>query len=430
MKRTDTSSISSPTIKKKKDMEGGQITTKGKDNNMSDQQQQVVQNITTSSPTHEEEEDYSSYKTIEEFGYRYNDKGQLRSIKDDSTFKFVTQEHYDALGDVVATTIQKMMTQEPYHLIELQIPEDNIEGVDPTKPHTNIFLSDDFYANEERLLIIICGSGRVVAGQWARSICINDTLGKGTIFEYLEQAKKNNFSFIILNPNQTRGEYIGKNGKPKMGSVPGSETPYNHVQYVYDHYIVKSKAKAITIIAHSFGGQLTMHILESRPKIMDKLKAIGLTDSVHSHSVLRRSNVESDSEDDDDDNEQNTQYKYTKAQKVENNKKVLKFISNNCINWVASKQPVGQDLGFSTYQSCQHRSSGHTKHEYTSSSYVLHLTETPIIYLFIYSFKSRSKNMLLALRIVCSILPALFTLLLSAFMINSFVLVENLIHIF
>ena len=57
-------------------------------------------------------------------------------------------------------------------------------------PKCNIFISDDFYTNTGRCLVLIQGTGAVRAGFWARSVCINNGLTLGSILPMLEFAKK------------------------------------------------------------------------------------------------------------------------------------------------------------------------------------------------------------------------------------------------
>jgi len=67
-------------------------------------------------------------------------------------------------------------------LIKVNIP------VDPTSdakdadgsPSSAIFVSPDLLKNSAGLFIIIQGSGAVRPGQWARALCINDSLREGS----------------------------------------------------------------------------------------------------------------------------------------------------------------------------------------------------------------------------------------------------------
>ncbi|EGC28262.1 hypothetical protein DICPUDRAFT_160425, partial [Dictyostelium purpureum] len=134
-------------------------------------------------------------------------------------------------------------------------------------------------------------------------------------------------------------EPLKKKKKVERQYVKGSESSQNHVLYVFDHFISKSPAKKIIIVAHSFGGVNTCHLLDNRAeKIENRLAGIALTDSVH--SISSKSN------------------QFTKS-----------FFGNQdkTINFIRSEEEVGTDLGFSKPQGCRIASAGHTIHEFTSA---------------------------------------------------------------
>lgn len=66
------------------------------------------------------------------------------------------------------------------------------------------------------------------------------------MFPYLEKAKEYNFDILILNHNET---------------APTIETPEKHIEYVWENVVNELKFKNIFIIAHGFGGILTLHLL-------------------------------------------------------------------------------------------------------------------------------------------------------------------------
>ncbi|KAN0004726.1 hypothetical protein ACTFIU_001964 [Dictyostelium citrinum] len=305
--------------------------------------------------------DYKNFKTIKDFGYYYNDKGELRSIEGEEKFKFVNQQHYDRLGDIIVKTIQNKMKSEPINLEEHWIPKGETN-------QCNIFTSKDFFENKSKLMVFINGSGAVKSGQWARSLCINDTLDSGSILPYLNDAISNGFSIIVLNPNYNKFEEKiidedddnekeekkeekeeekdeKEDDKPKKkkrfdNSIKGSENSNNHILTVYDEFIKKSPATDIVIVAHSFGGVNTTYLLDNRgEEIGDKLKAVAFTDSVHSLSPKSSS--------------------FTKSFYADENKTK---------NWVKSEKKLNTDLGFSKLQGCNLASAGHTVHEFTSST--------------------------------------------------------------
>ncbi|KAF2069673.1 hypothetical protein CYY_009010 [Polysphondylium violaceum] len=290
--------------------------------------------------------DIKNAKSLKDFNYYYNDKGQLRSIDKEEKFQFVDQDHYDRMGDFIVREIQDKMMNDPYQLDEVWIPKKEDDNDNEPIAQSNIFLSKDFYENTDRLMIIICGSGAVRAGQWARSLCINNELDTGSILPYLDKAQKLGFSLIVLNPNFTSSvptsndkqeNGLKKKKRNERELIKGSETPFNHVLYCWDNFIKHSPAKEIAIVAHSFGGEVTRHLLDKRTEeLRQKIKVIAFTDSVHGGGRGGDSSFSSS------------------------------FFKKNAINWVTSREPLNTDLGFSNSQSCQRRSAGHNVHEFTS----------------------------------------------------------------
>jgi len=45
------------------------------------------------------------------------------------------------------------------------------------------------------------GSGVVRAGQWARSLILNDNIKTGSILPYLDLAARENWGVVVFNPN-------------------------------------------------------------------------------------------------------------------------------------------------------------------------------------------------------------------------------------
>ncbi len=51
----------------------------------------------------------------------------------------------------------------------------------PWAPQTYIFHSEDLFTNTDLLAVLIQGVGAVRPGQWARALCINDSLDTGSM---------------------------------------------------------------------------------------------------------------------------------------------------------------------------------------------------------------------------------------------------------
>lgn len=104
---------------------------------------------------------------LSDFGYFFDKDGKLKNKETGEGFRFVSQTHYEALGDFIAREIQDMMIKD-FDMLEIQIPQgDKYKD----SPKNNIFMTKDAMTCDT-LLLIIQGSGAVRAGQWARALCI------------------------------------------------------------------------------------------------------------------------------------------------------------------------------------------------------------------------------------------------------------------
>eukprot|EP00735_Rhodelphis_limneticus_P010371 TRINITY_DN3106_c0_g1::TRINITY_DN3106_c0_g1_i2::g.3621::m.3621 TRINITY_DN3106_c0_g1::TRINITY_DN3106_c0_g1_i2::g.3621 ORF type:complete len:260 (+),score=12.03,sp/Q7T297/F172A_DANRE/32.19/1e-45,Arb2/PF09757.4/2.1e-20,Abhydrolase_6/PF12697.2/0.0018,Abhydrolase_5/PF12695.2/0.017,Abhydrolase_1/PF00561.15/3.3e+03,Abhydrolase_1/PF00561.15/0.038,DUF676/PF05057.9/0.048,Ser_hydrolase/PF06821.8/1.5e+02,Ser_hydrolase/PF06821.8/0.98 TRINITY_DN3106_c0_g1_i2:29-808(+) len=202
------------------------------------------------------------------------------------------------------------------------------------EPTGTIFASQDLFTNRSGLIIVIQGSGGVRCGTWSRQVCNTDGIQAGSAVPYLDFFKEKKWAFILLNPNQN---YMCSS-ENERAMIRGSESPIKHTVYVWDHFVSKCPASNISIVAHSFGGVCTMALLDARGEhILQKLKAIAFTDSVH-----RSGDMQSLKE------------------------TTLTFLQNHCINWIRSPEPLDTDL--SRRNGVRALSAGHPEHIYTSHS--------------------------------------------------------------
>jgi len=280
----------------------------------------------------------------------------------DAPFHFVSQYHYDALGEFIVRYIQEQMIS-TYNLTEMWVPQSIPAPQYPvtavtlqTLKTSNIFVSKDAFTCD-KLMLIIQGSGAVRAGMWARALCMNESLETGTIFNYLKQAKQENYGVVVFNPNLNRvpkkldplaftrkGFFHTQKPKPlrrdDCEDIALNSSPPEHVIHVWDQIVEKmcTAAKDIVIVAHSAGGYCTMELLRNRyDQIKKRVRGIGFTDSVHS---VERSDPPL----------------------------VKQFVMQNAINWVTSDKPLDTELRVSPVSGCLCVSAGHEKHENTNES--------------------------------------------------------------
>lgn len=153
----------------------------------------------------------------------------------------------------------------------------------------------------------------------------------GTQIPYIEKAKKLGYDVIVMNTNDN---YRVINGKRKM--IPENGSPSQHAIHIFDKYVIPSNPESVAIVAHSYGGVVTLDLAKKYSNFFEKkVFAVGLTDSVHST--------------------------YGVPKDMTN---VLKSIGRN---WVTSELELDSPVRTSDNDIPRY-SAGHVKHEWTSHS--------------------------------------------------------------
>eukprot|EP00761_Pharyngomonas_kirbyi_P009232 gb/GECH01009248.1/.p1 GENE.gb/GECH01009248.1/~~gb/GECH01009248.1/.p1 ORF type:complete len:161 (+),score=22.02 gb/GECH01009248.1/:1-483(+) len=116
---------------------------------------------------------------MEETDYKFNGEGKLVDKHSGKPFVFQTQEHYKKVGNAVVSYIQNIMRGPEFQMKEMVLPLDQNQDSNSNEkintPKTHIFYtSDAFTTLDKPVLIILQGKGPVRAGQWSRSLCVND----------------------------------------------------------------------------------------------------------------------------------------------------------------------------------------------------------------------------------------------------------------
>lgn len=178
-----------------------------------------------------------------------------------------------------------------------------------------IFHTPNAYNSPKKLLVLICGSGRIMAGLWSVGVCAYAGLKAGSVLPCLEEARKRNMEVIILNPNYEK-------------------STYKHAEEVFHDYIIPSNPERVWIIAHSMGGSSTCDIVSQNPEwCIQHVPAFALTDGceglIHSKGF-----------------------------------KINKWSHLKGINWIQSNEEVNSPLedGYST----MHRSAATNDHPLTT----------------------------------------------------------------
>uniref|UniRef100_A0A671QJQ3 Protein FAM172A-like n=1 Tax=Sinocyclocheilus anshuiensis TaxID=1608454 RepID=A0A671QJQ3_9TELE len=295
-------------------------------------------------------------ETLDGFEYAFNEHGQLRHIHTGEPFVFNykedlhrwNQKRYEALGEIITKYVYERLEND-CNLKKEILPVDST--VD--EPKSFIYMSEDALTNPEKIMVLIQGSGVVRAGQWARRLIINEDLNSGTQIPFINRAKEEGYGVIVLNPNENSLEvekvpdsakklspdasdepaekrerkeerenkkkkdfyekYRNPQKEREMEHIPIREnrTPEEHTLYVWDHFISKSLAKNIFIVAHSYGGLSFVNLMIQREaEVKNRVRVVAMTDSVH--NVWHQ----------------------------EANKSIRDWLREHCCNWVSSPEPL------------------------------------------------------------------------------------------
>uniref|UniRef100_W8B7Y2 UPF0528 protein CG10038 n=1 Tax=Ceratitis capitata TaxID=7213 RepID=W8B7Y2_CERCA len=274
-------------------------------------------------------------KKLKEFGYAFNADGQLRKIDEitgepgEEPFKFSlfedhakNQEHYEKLADQIPDIVYDLLEQNG--LSRTYVPEDI-----PQEQATFIFTKPHKLEQPKKLLVIIHGSGYVRAGQWARSLIINNSLDHGTQIPYIKRAESLGYDILVTNTNDN---YRNINGESKP--IPRVGSASAHARYVWEKYVMACKPESVAIVAHSYGGAIAMDLANRFTQFFEEsVFAIALTDSAHFQIPGKAKNV----------------------------------VLDIACNWVSGSAPLDTEI-YTGEGEMRSVSAGHPKHEWTSYS--------------------------------------------------------------
>lgn len=176
------------------------------------------------------------------------------------------QRRYEALGDVITEHVYDLLLAAG--LQRIAVPTDV-----PAAEATFVFASRPDFAASTKLLLLINGSGAVRAGQWARSLIINQSLDHGSQLPYIRRALSLGYDVLVLNTNDNQ-----RDGR----AIAQCRDAEAHAAYVWQLLVAPSPAR-VAIVAHSYGGVVTMRLARRYAQHFgERVFAVALTDSVHS----------------------------------------------------------------------------------------------------------------------------------------------------
>ncbi|KAF0441493.1 argonaute binding protein 2 [Gigaspora margarita] len=276
-------------------------------------------------------------RDLEVLGYKINEKNQLVSIEDGEIYKFEVKDRaynerlYDIIMELLASWVVEKLQKE-LGFIKKILPL----GATENDIHTKIFLTPDYETND-KMIIFIPGTAHS-AGIWSRRALIDISVIDGSMINYAKRAIDLGFSVVLLNPNEVfwykgKGVLILPKTTAPFDTIPGSESPEAHTNYVFENIVMPSAAQRIFIIANSYGGHCAIDVMQNHfNELSERVKAIEFTVSAHSIDFVK-----------------------TDRMKV--------WIREHCRNWLMSDLPIGEEI-IDTRFGCHSFSSGSELIEY------------------------------------------------------------------
>ncbi|EYC28380.1 hypothetical protein Y032_0007g3194 [Ancylostoma ceylanicum] len=205
----------------------------------------------------------SAKPSLKELGYRFNQKGEFRTINDNAPFVFTNQADYERIGDAMTMELYGMLGS-VCGLRRIEVPvkvEDKNGGVVDFPGF--VFASPEFQ-EKSTVLLIIHGSGAVRPGQWSRRLILNENLEVGSQIPYIRRALVNDWGVVVCSTN-TDKEF--------------RDYARHHLCAVYEQLLKDSTIQRFFVVAHSRGGP---DIAQSLPhfKNENRFELVCLTDSI------------------------------------------------------------------------------------------------------------------------------------------------------
>jgi hypothetical protein len=193
----------------------------------------------------------------------------------------------------------------------------------PDKPGgAPIYYTPNALSKPDRLLVLICGAGRIHVGLWSVGVCAYHGLPAGSVLPMLDEAERRGMEVVILNPNHPGSALIDSY---EFGMI-------RHTLFVFENYIIDGSPN-VFIVGHSMGGECTTSVMSAFPDwVLSNVVAIALTDGFP--GLVPRDDVR-------------------------------QWSFDHCVNWVQSDEVVNQSLEDADI--CTQRSAGTKDHPLTTS---------------------------------------------------------------
>ncbi|KAM9201455.1 putative protein ARB2BP [Dugong dugon] len=307
---------------------------------------------------------------LEEFKYDFNDKAELRHTETQRPFVFnyyknvheKNSKRYQALGHLLEQYIYELL-EKMCKLQKVYIP---LEA--DKQPRSFFFMSESaLTSHHSALLVLLQDHGVFRAGQWSQQAIIHHGLQHGSQIPCIQRALQAHYGVIVPNLNDSFVDLkMEKEWKSLLAQniessslkmvqaesllslqqppqcIPDrfSNTPEEHMAYIWDYFISKTEGKDVAFIVHGYGGLVFMDLLVRRKwEVMSKVYAVALIDSEHHVGHQLGSDVQ-----------------------------LLAWIKHHCREWVTSPKPLDKPAATVLKKEFPMVSAGTEKHSLAPSS--------------------------------------------------------------
>lgn len=182
-----------------------------------------------------------------------------------------------------------------------------------------IYITKNAFNSPSKLLVLVCGSGRVMPGVWSVGLCVYRGLKVGSVLPMIAKAAERNMEIVVLNPN-----------KGMFGIFEHSA----HVRHVFEEHIIPATPEHVYVVAHSMGGEAISEVMRNFPEwTIERMRAVALTDGVEIGVTAQGMEME----------------RWTHA---------------HVVNWVCGVQKVNEEVGEGVV--AVHRSAGTKDHAFST----------------------------------------------------------------
>ncbi|KAJ2519935.1 hypothetical protein H4217_002369 [Coemansia sp. RSA 1939] len=232
--------------------------------------------------------------TLAELGYEFDlDSGDLVSKTTGEVYTYNQPGKDKKRCKEVYESLVQAASREVYNIITANgsgLGMQPIAVPDANQPHCTIYATRGALS-KKHLVVLVTGHGNFAA-VWGWNVLVKCGLNKGSVVEYIRECEKRGFGVVLLNPNEnivapdgvseTFNSYSGR-------SIPirGSETPNEHVGYVWSHIIRDSEAQSVAFVLHGSAGTAGVDLLKyDFARFTAKVVCIAFVDSIHSTFML------------------------------------------------------------------------------------------------------------------------------------------------